>query len=94
MVSSQDKSAIKQLLQSPQWQVAERLANELRDQIAYESKVGGTEWESLRKLLGDDGQIRGIERFIKELYKVATNDNNPPTKLRGSRGSEVELGDE
>ena len=66
-----EQQHIKALLQSPQWQVAEKIANELCDKIAYEPKAREDQWSTIYAVLGMEGEIRGIKRFIKELYETA-----------------------
>ncbi len=63
-----EKSLIRQLMQSPQFPVLENLSKELIDKIAYDSKLRDTEWETLKATVFDAGQIKGITRFIQELY--------------------------
>lgn len=69
MIDSTQKSQLLQILQSPQWAVIEHIRAELCDKIQYESKLQENEWETLKKLIHDEGQVAGINRLIKELYK-------------------------
>ena len=66
-----ERTQIRQILQSPGWQTAERLANILCDKIAYQSKVKDTEWETIRTALMEEGEVRGVKRFIQEMYNQA-----------------------
>lgn len=67
-MTTNEKSLIRQLMQSPQFSVLENLSKELVDKIAFDSKLRDTEWETLKATVFDAGQIEGITRFIKELY--------------------------
>lgn len=72
-LSNTEKIQIRQLLQSPQWATAERLASLLTDSIAYNSKVKETQWDTMRTLLLEEGEVRGIRKYIQELYNAAQN---------------------
>lgn len=71
MISQQDKSAIKMLLQSPQWRVAQYVADELIKNYQNQSKLGSTEWETARNVVRDEGRCEGIRNFVQELFKQA-----------------------
>ena len=66
-----ERIQVRQTLQSPQWQTVERVANLICDEIAYDRKLGETQWKTLQKTVHDQGQIDGIKRLIKELYNLA-----------------------
>ena len=67
-----EQQHIKSLLTSPQWQVAESIANQFRDKIAYESVVRDTEWETIKTALLQEGRVQGIKMFTDELYRIAS----------------------
>lgn len=62
---------IKALLSTPQWAVAERVAQSLKDKLAYDSTVRDSEWDTLKATLIKHGQVEGIGMFVNELYKIA-----------------------
>ena len=66
--NEQERSAIKHLLSSAQWPVIERLAEELCQRLKSDNLVRDTEWETIQATLLAEGEVRGIRRFIKELY--------------------------
>lgn len=70
-LSNAEKSQVKQLLQQPQWQVIERIANELCLQLRDGSVITPTQWETLQAVLTREGEVRGIRKLIQELYKIA-----------------------
>ena len=76
MITKGEQQQIKSLLQTPQWQVAEMIANKFRDKLAYDSPVRETEWDTIKTTLIKEGQIQGIKIFIEELYKIALNDQD------------------
>ena len=73
MITSSEKSQIKQLLQDPKWQTVERIIEVVIEQIKDNSPLRETNDETLREFLLQEGQIRGIRTFIKELYEIAQN---------------------
>ncbi len=62
---------IRTLLQDPRWQDIESIANRICDQIAYESTVRDSEWETTKTTLINEGQVQGIKRLLKQLYEIA-----------------------
>ena len=70
-LTNQERIQIRQLLQSPQWATAERVANEMCDDVTKDTKLRDTEWETLKTTVYDEGQVNGIKRLIKELYDIA-----------------------
>lgn len=73
MISKLEREQIKSLLQSPQWQAVELVANRLKDKISNEANVGDSEWETVRNTLLNEGQKRGINRLMQELYDIVQN---------------------
>jgi hypothetical protein len=68
MLTQQEKSQIRGILQSPQWKTIERLADLVCTNIKNDSPLRDTQWETLRVLLSQEGQIQGIRTFIREAY--------------------------
>jgi len=73
MIGNQDKSILKQLVQSPQWSVIEHLANEVCVKLEGESSVHDSEWETLKATLLKEGKVRGIRHLLQEIYNYAGN---------------------
>lgn len=73
-LTKSEKEQILRILQTPHWQAAERLANLMRDDIAYQTTARDTEWDTLKAVLINEGKIQGIKLFIDELYKQAKNE--------------------
>lgn len=70
MISNTQKSQIKQLLQSPQWDAVEQMMNETIQQMREEAILRETEWETLKAACLQQGRIEGINRIIQELYRL------------------------
>ena len=70
MITSQQKSAIKQLLMSPAWGVVEQIKNDLLEKIRADSKLKDSEWETLKETILAEGQIIGMERLLNELMRT------------------------
>lgn len=73
MLTRAEKSAIKLLMRSPGWPALKALRQELCDKLAYEPKTRENEWETLKAVLGMEGQIYGINKFFQELDNAALN---------------------
>ena len=73
MLNREQRSAIKNLMQSAAWPALKTLRQELCDKIAYEPKTRENEWETLQAVLGMEGQIYGINKFFQELDGAASN---------------------
>ena len=71
MSNPSEKSQVRMILQSPQWKTIEALANKFCDEVSYSNKVRDSEWDTLKAVLIDEGQVRGIRKFLQELYKEA-----------------------
>ena len=70
-MTREQRSIIKNLMQSPAWPILKQLRQELCDKIAYEPKTRENEWETLKAVLGMEGQIYGINKFFQELDVAA-----------------------
>ena len=70
-MTDQEKSAIKNILQSPQWKFVEAVAERIIQNIRNESNLRDSEWETAKATALEEGQVNGIKRFIKELYENA-----------------------
>lgn len=67
-----EQHQIRQLLQTPQWQTAEKLAELIINKIRDESPVRETTDQTAVATLLQEGEIRGIRRLIQELYQQAS----------------------
>lgn len=74
MISPNEKKLARGLLQTPQWRIAELIADEMCDKLKTDSVVRESEWETLKTALLNEGQIRGIRNFLQEIYNYAQND--------------------
>lgn len=71
MISNQERSQIKALLQSPVWASVQHVADEYCAKIKEDSPLRESEWETLKSLLTQEGKIEGIKSFIGELFNFA-----------------------
>lgn len=67
MLSEQDKQKIKSLLFTPTWSVLEQVALDMTNEIRARSKTGDSEWDTARKAVADEGEERGIMKFLQRL---------------------------
>lgn len=71
MLTNPEQKQIRQLLQTPQWAVAEQLANKMVDKFKDEQIVHSTEWETLRASILREGKIEGVRALVQEIYRQA-----------------------
>ena len=76
MLTRTEKSFIKSLIGTPTWQVLMQVQATLCDEISYQPKTGEDEWDTLKNVLGQEGQVYGIRRFFQELNKIALHAND------------------
>lgn len=73
MISKQEKSRMKMIVCSPDYDIIKKIGDELKDKIKSENVVRDTEWETVKALLDREGQVKGIDRIIKELFLNSNN---------------------
>lgn len=69
MLTLHQKNQIKYILQDSRWKIIEDFADELCRKIKSNTVIGENQWETIKNLLLQEGEVRGIKRFIKELYR-------------------------
>lgn len=74
MISKQDKSLLKNLFQSPQWRLVEQIASDLVLKWRSESCVRDSEWETVKTLLINEGQSRGVKSLLQEILDQAQHE--------------------
>lgn len=71
MIDANQKQQLLSLMQSPQWNVIDQIANGLCDRIAYNEVAADTQWDLVKTKLTDDGKIAGIRQLLKTLEEYA-----------------------
>lgn len=71
MISDRDKSLLKKLVTSSEWNLVNLVAEELLQDIRQRSNVAETEWETLKNTLMNEGEQRGILRILQRLIDYA-----------------------
>lgn len=56
------------MLGSPQWGAFERLVKEFTAKIEGEKPDLASEWETIKTTLMKEGQLRGIQKLMQEVY--------------------------
>ena len=74
MISIQEKTILRILLQSPQFRIVENVAKEIVENIRNHSNLKDTEWETAKSVAMEEGQIQGINQLLQELYRLAQQD--------------------
>ncbi len=71
-MTEHEKSFIRSLVRSPQWDIIEGLAKEIVDRINSENLIRDTEWDTIKATLQKEGQVEGIKRLLQEVYLIGT----------------------
>lgn len=74
MITSAEKSQIRQLLQSPQWRTIEHIKEMYIQRVRDISNLHETEWETAKSVALEEGRVNGINEFFQELMTQAQND--------------------
>ena len=74
MLDRQQKAAVRQLLQSPQWQIVEEIIKESRRSIMERPALRDSQWETLKETIRKEAMIEGMSLLLQELYKVASEE--------------------
>lgn len=72
MMSSQQESFLRNLVQSSNWSVIENLAKEIVTKIRDESTIRDSEWETIKTTLQKEGKVEGIKQLLQEMYMIGT----------------------
>lgn len=70
-MTEQEKITLKKLSLTQEWQVVVRLVETMVDEIQKRPKLQNNEWDSIKSLVGDESEMRGVRRVIQEVYKLA-----------------------
>lgn len=71
MLTNSERSQVKVILQSPQWQVIERAMEMYIKNIKEQSCLRDDLWQTARQVAMNEGQVVGLRTFVQELYKEA-----------------------
>lgn len=69
MIDKSQKAQIVQILQMPQWKALEALIHTHLEKVKDDSASMGSEWEHTRDTLMKEGELRGIQKLMQEIYK-------------------------
>lgn len=68
MMTPEQKSSLKNLVNSPQWQIVTYLAEEYIKRIQNQPVVMDSEWETAKQTIGKEKQVEGIRGFMGEIF--------------------------
>ena len=71
MISDRDKQNLKQLIFSPQWKLVEQIVEMIIQDIRGRSKITDSEWETIKKILTDEGEEIGLRRLLQQINDYA-----------------------
>ncbi len=67
-MTNPERIQLRQLMSNPQWAAFEKLVGEFTDKIRDEGISVSNEWGVISTTLMREGQLRGIQRLLQELY--------------------------
>lgn len=73
MISDQDKLQIKGLYVGPLMGILNNVLDEMVKDVNERSRVSDSEWETVRKTLMDEGEMRGLKRFQQRLFDISSS---------------------
>ena len=68
-MTEQEKKALLRLMQSPDFRVLESVIESMCQDIQSREKTRDTEWETLKNVLMDEGQVRGLRQLITSIME-------------------------
>ncbi len=68
MLTLEQKSSLKNLVNSPQWQIVVFLAEEYIKHVQERSTLQESDWETLKQTCLKEGEVQGIRNFIQEIF--------------------------
>ena len=74
-LTTQEKSQLKAVIRSPQWRIVERVAEMMCVKVKENVPIRDSEWETLREVLQQEGQIQGIRKLMQELFLQAAEES-------------------
>lgn len=73
MITKQEKSAIRQMLQTANWRIAQEVADEMIKGWQNQSKKRDDVYKTAEAVWEDEGKCAGVRSFIQELFKQAND---------------------
>ncbi len=67
MLNSQEKSQLRAIVNSNQWVIVEKVAQELCQKIMSDSQIHESEWQLIQDTLKKQGKVEGVRKLINEL---------------------------
>lgn len=75
MLTEAEKSQIRQILGSPQWQMIVRFVELLKIKVKEQPVIGDTEWDTIKNLLINEGRVQGLSEFVQEFFNNANHES-------------------
>lgn len=70
-MNDKELTILKKLSLSPEWEMLKRLSDEIISDIRSRPKLQNTEWETLKSVVGDESEIRGVTSLIQKVHLLA-----------------------
>jgi hypothetical protein len=70
-MTEQEKIILKKLSLTKEWQVVTKLVEDILEEIQHRTKMQDNEWDTIKSVVGDESEMRGVRRVIQEVHKAA-----------------------
>ena len=72
MITQQEKSQIKALLQDPRWPTIQRVIEQVISETQDTFVVKDDQWETLKATITREAKVQGIRELLNRLYQEAS----------------------
>lgn len=69
MLTPQQRSSLKTLVRSPQWEIVTYIAEEYIKRVNERSTLQNSDWETLKATCLKEGEVQGIRQFMQEIFQ-------------------------
>lgn len=66
-----EKVILKKLSLTKEWEMLKKLSDELILEVRQRSYLKDTEWETLKSVIGNESEIRGLTSLIQRVHILA-----------------------
>lgn len=70
-MTPQDKVILKKLSLTTEWEMLKKLSDEMIKEVQSRTKLKDNEWDSLKSLIGDESEVKGLTRLIQRVHELA-----------------------
>lgn len=70
-MTNQEKITLRKLSLTNEWTMLQKLSEELVSDIRQRPYLQDNEWDTLKSVIGNESEARGVTRLIQEVHKLA-----------------------